>query len=143
MGRDELRIASHAKLNYTLDVLSLRPDRFHNLASLMQTISLCDILEIRKLALPGIEFWCDTEEVPNDASNLVYRAAEMALQAAGREDGVSLRLEKRIPSQAGLGGGSSNAAYTMMGLNQLLDLGLRREKLLELGPRLALTCPFF
>jgi 4-diphosphocytidyl-2-C-methyl-D-erythritol kinase len=140
---DSLTIASCAKLNYTLDILSLRPDGYHNLASVMQVVSLADSLTLTRREEPGIAIRCDAPGVPADESNLAFRAAAAALQAAGREDGLNIRLDKRIPSQAGLGGGSSNAAYILRGVNLLLKLGLSDARLLELAAGLGSDVPFF
>ncbi len=140
---DKLALPSYAKVNYTLDVLSLRADGYHNLASVMQTISLADIIEIEREVAPGIRIECDVPGIPTDHTNLAFRAADAAMRAVGRSAGLRIRLDKRIPSQAGLGGGSSNAAYTLIGVNKLLELALSDEKLLELGAGLGSDVPFF
>ncbi len=143
---DHLILNSYAKVNYTLDILSARPDGYHNLASVMQTVSLADTIELTRRAAPGIVFECDApdrSDIPTDATNLAYRAAEAALLAAGRAEGLHIRLTKRIPSQAGLGGGSSNAACTLRGVDRLLDLGLSDARLSELAAGLGSDVPFF
>ena len=140
---DSLVIASYAKLNYTLDILSPRPDGYHNLATVLQTISLADTIELRPTETFGIAFHCDTPGVPGDRSNLAYRAAESAIRAGQCDHGLKIHLFKRIPSQAGLGGGSSNAAYTLMGVDKLFDLRFSQQKLLELATELGSDVPFF
>lgn len=138
-----LTIPSYAKVNYTLDVLSPRPDGYHNLASVMQTIDLSDTITLTRQDEPGIVLECATEGIPTDSSNLAWRAAAASLQEAGWTEGLHIRLEKRIPSQAGLGGGSSNAAYTLLGVNHLLELNLDSPTLKRLAASLGSDVPFF
>lgn len=138
-----LVIACHAKVNYTLDVLSRRSDGYHNIASVMQTISLADTLAIEEKPEPGIEFHCDAPGVPADASNLACRAAALALTEARCSRGVRLRLTKRVPAQAGLGGGSSDAAGALRGVNALLRLGMDDATLSRLAAALGSDVPFF
>jgi 4-diphosphocytidyl-2-C-methyl-D-erythritol kinase len=140
---DSITLRSFAKVNYTLDILSPRPDGYHSVATVMQTISLADTLTISAAESLGIVLECDAPGVPADSSNLAWRAAGFALRAAGRTDGLRITLEKRIPSQAGLGGGSSNAACTLMGVNRLLDLGLNPVQLTELATKLGSDVAFF
>lgn len=140
---DSITISAYAKLNYTLDVLSLRPDGYHNLASVMQTISLADVLRIERCERPGVEFHCDAADVPADESNLSVRAAHAALRTADRREGLCIRLEKRIPIMAGLGGGSADAAFTLLGVNRLLGLGLDPGSLNDLALQLGSDVPFF
>jgi 4-diphosphocytidyl-2-C-methyl-D-erythritol kinase len=150
-----------AKINLTLDVFSKRADGYHSIASVMQAIGLYDILTFRATTEPGIRFTCDAPDapdVPMDATNLVVRAAQVTLDAANEMGktisnntlsnntlvgGVEIHLEKRIPSQAGLGGGSSDAAATLRGVNDLLGLGLPAETLRALAAQLGSDIPFF
>ena len=141
-------VNAYAKVNYSLDVFSLRPDGYHGVASVMQAISLHDTLELSESPEPGIHFTCDGPEsagIPLDASNLVYRAAAAALDAAGKSDacGVAIHLTKNTPSQAGLGGGSSDAAAALAGVNSLLGLGLANPQLHALAASLGSDVPFF
>ena len=140
---EELIVLSYAKVNYTLDILSPRPDGFHNLATVLQTVSLSDTIELRRKSTAGIIFHCDAPGVPRDGSNLSYRAAESALRAGNCKEGLDITVVKRIPSQAGLGGGSSNAAYTLAGVNTLFGLNLRLGTLVELAVELGSDVPFF
>src|SRR5437660_253205 len=94
-----LTISSYAKVNYTLDVLSLRPDGYHNIASVMQTISLADTLSFFAEEEPGFRFECKSLKIPTGQSNLVYRAAESILNYAGSKAGVRIVLDKRIPTE--------------------------------------------
>lgn len=138
-----LTIPAFAKVNYTLDILGRRPDGYHNLASLMQTISLADEITLIRSSRSGIILKCSDPVIPSGPKNLAWRAAQSALNAANRSDGVTIRLLKRTPIQAGLGGGSSDAAATLRGMNHLFELGLSQEKLLELAAELGSDVPFF
>ncbi|HZP81463.1 MAG TPA: 4-(cytidine 5'-diphospho)-2-C-methyl-D-erythritol kinase [Chthonomonadaceae bacterium] len=146
-----LTVASCAKINLTLDVFSKRADGYHSLASVMQAVSLADTLHLTLRAEPGIAFTCEAPEtipVPTDATNLAVRAAAAAIAAAaeaGRkiETGVAIHLVKRIPAQAGLGGGSSNAAAALRGVNALLGLNLDAQTLHRLAASLGSDVPFF
>jgi 4-diphosphocytidyl-2-C-methyl-D-erythritol kinase len=117
----------------------------------MQTISLCDTLRLSRQEAEGIAFTCETPEaipVPADSTNLAWRAAHLLLeesQKAGKapSGGVAIHLEKHIPSQAGLGGGSSDAAATLLGLNALLGLGWQKKELIPLAAQLGSDVPFF
>lgn len=144
-------VRAFAKINLTLDVFSKRADGYHSMASVMQAISLHDTLTLTRREEPGIGFTCDAPvgaEIPADATNLVYRAAQSALttaEAAGHriEGGVDLHLLKRIPAQAGLGGGSSDAAAALLGINALLNLALSPAALHTCAAALGSDVPFF
>ena len=132
-----------AKLNLTLDVLDRRPDGYHNLSSVMQTISVRDDVE---LILNDSGRWsliCDREDVPKDETNLAWRAAEIFVQTlGGRPDGLEIRLTKRIPSGAGLGGGSADAAAVLRALNRWREYPLSVYALCELGAQVGSDVPF-
>lgn len=131
-------IRSHAKINLTLDVLELRPDGYHAIESVMQSISLHDTLTIMVGGTQGIQVSCDMPGIPADAGNLAYKAAELFL--GGDDAGVEIRIRKRIPPEAGLGGGSSNAAAVLRGLSGLLG---KREDLPEIAAGVGSDVPFF
>ncbi len=144
-------VRAYAKINLTLDVFSKRADGYHGIASVMQTIGLSDAIRLAVSDGEGIAFSCESPAaipVPNDPANLVYRAAE-ALIDASRESGkpipkgVSLHLEKSVPAQAGLGGGSSDAAATLVGLNALCEWGWSDKELIAFAARLGSDIPFF
>jgi 4-diphosphocytidyl-2-C-methyl-D-erythritol kinase len=137
-----LFVKAPAKLNLYLEVLGLRDDGYHELETIMQTVSLYDELAL-ELTSSGIRLVTSSPDVPNDHTNLVVRAAELLSQHAHRQLGATLRLEKRIPVGAGMGGGSSDAAAALVGLNRLWDLDLNRETLHELAARLGSDVPFF
>jgi 4-diphosphocytidyl-2-C-methyl-D-erythritol kinase len=138
----DMRSQAPAKVNLLLRVLGKRPDGYHDLASVMQQISLYD--ELTYTLLPeGIELHCPGTDLPIDEQNLVYRAAQALFNHAGYQGGVEIILNKMIPSAAGLGGGSSDAATTLMALNDLCSLNVGQADLMKLGAKLGADVPFF
>ncbi len=133
---------AYAKVNLTLDVLGRRADGYHELASVLQTVALADTLAFRALPNGQIEVFCDAPAL-RGPENLVYRAVEALRGATGCRRGVRIELQKRIPAQGGLGGGSSDAAMVLLVLNRWWHLGLARERLLELAASLGSDVPFF
>ncbi|MBU6401978.1 MAG: 4-(cytidine 5'-diphospho)-2-C-methyl-D-erythritol kinase [Verrucomicrobia bacterium] len=133
---------SPCKVNLLLDILGKRADGYHELESVMVPVRLCDRLEFRRQGV-GVILECDHPELPTGAGNLVWRAATAFFAATGITEGVQIRLEKRIPLAAGLGGGSSNAATTLLALNDLFDRPLEAGQRLELAARLGSDVPFF
>jgi 4-diphosphocytidyl-2-C-methyl-D-erythritol kinase len=131
-----------AKINLFLRVLRKRPDGYHDLASVMQQISIYDELEYT-LRPEGISLHCPGTDLPTDEKNLIYRAAQAIFSYAGYEAGVEIILNKHIPAAAGLGGGSSDAATTLMALNDQCSLGLKKTELMKLGAKLGADVPFF
>ncbi|MCP9926879.1 4-(cytidine 5'-diphospho)-2-C-methyl-D-erythritol kinase [Cyanobium sp. CH-040] len=139
----ELTVWSPAKINLHLEVLGLRPDGFHELAMVMQTIDLLDALELESSADAAITLECDRPGLPTDGSNLIVKAAELLRLRSGLPElGARIRLRKRIPVGAGLAGGSSNAAAALVGLNALWGLGLGDGDLHALAARLGSDVPF-
>jgi 4-diphosphocytidyl-2-C-methyl-D-erythritol kinase len=133
---------SPCKVNFILNILGKRPDGYHELETVMHPVRVSDRLVFERMA-SGIELTCSNAELPTDRSNLVYRAAEKFLDASGIRDGVKIYLEKNIPLAAGLGGGSSNAANTLAGLNELFDGPLKDGQLTTLAAELGSDVPFF
>ena len=131
-----------AKINLGLRVLRKRPDGYHDLLSIMAPVSLCDELRVER-GFQNIELCCPNSELPTNEENLVYRAARFVLDTCQRSDGVRIELTKNTPVGAGLGGGSSNAATTLMKVNELLGNPLKSEELFSLGVRLGADVPFF
>ncbi len=147
MRQDWLAIKAPAKINLYLKVTGQRADGYHTLDTLMQKVSLCDELELR-LCERGVHFSCPGNPVLENCDNLVYRAAELFLQTVGQQrssvlQGVEISLKKNIPVAAGLGGGSSDAAATLKGLDALLGCGCSGEELAAMGLRLGADVPFF
>jgi 4-diphosphocytidyl-2-C-methyl-D-erythritol kinase len=131
------------KINLLLNILGKREDGFHDLETVMIPVPLVDRLELDTSAAPGITLTCDSDALPTDGRNLVHRAATAFLKRAGISSGVQIHLEKKIPMEAGLGGGSSDAAHTLAGLNQLLGQPLSLGQLTELAASLGSDVPFF
>ncbi|MEQ8159898.1 MAG: 4-(cytidine 5'-diphospho)-2-C-methyl-D-erythritol kinase [Smithellaceae bacterium] len=137
-----LKKPSPAKINLFLRVLGKRPDGYHNIFSLMQKITLCDELTF----LPrsgGIVLKCPNSDLPVSKENLVFRAAESILSYVGCSSGIEIILTKNVPAAAGLGGGSSDAATTLLALNEMYQLGLTKAELMQLGAKLGADVPFF
>jgi 4-diphosphocytidyl-2-C-methyl-D-erythritol kinase len=137
------RVRAFAKINRSLEVLGVRPDGFHELRTVFQSIALHDTLTIR--AVPGaFQLTCDDPACPADRRNLIWRAAEQVWTAAGRRGlprGVSIQLTKRIPLQAGLGGGSSDAAAALRAFGRLWRV--KPDRVRALGSSLGADIPYF
>jgi 4-diphosphocytidyl-2-C-methyl-D-erythritol kinase len=136
------KIKAPAKLNIRLKVTGQRPDGYHELISIMVPIDLFDLLEFTVIP-KGIELACDGFQVPANGSNLAYRAARSFLSRTGLQKGISMRLTKNIPVAAGMGGGSSDAAATLLFLNELWSSPLSLPDLQELAVHLGADVPFF
>lgn len=139
---DSLDVLSPAKVNLFLEVIARRSDGYHEIESVMQLVDLCDHVHLAR-ADRGIQVSVVGAELPSGRSNLAYKAAALFMEAVGHRGGARIRLEKRIPVAGGLGGGSSNAAAVLAGLNRLYDLGRSREDLQALGAQLGSDVPFF
>lgn len=137
-----LERSSPCKVNLLLNILGKRGDGFHELETVMHPVNLCDVLSFERVGV-GVELKCNDPSLPVDSGNLVHRAASAFLDVAGIRDGVKIHLEKKIPLAAGLGGGSGNAATTLLGLNELFGQPLSLEKLRELAAALGSDVPFF
>jgi 4-diphosphocytidyl-2-C-methyl-D-erythritol kinase len=139
-ARPSITLDAPAKVNLTLEVLRRRPDGYHDICSVMQALTLADRLQATPAA--GLSLECSIPSLAGP-ENLVWRAAELLRRETGAAEGARLRLEKRIPVAAGLGGGSSDAASALLALNALWRLGLGRADLRTLGARLGSDVPFF
>ena len=133
---------AYAKINIGLDVLRRREDGYHEVRMIMQTVDICDNLILERTAKSGILILTDKEELPVNQDNLIYKAADLLMKEKNITEGVSITLTKRIPIAAGMAGGSSDAAATMRGLNQLFELGYSTEELQKLGVRLGADIPY-
>jgi 4-diphosphocytidyl-2-C-methyl-D-erythritol kinase len=135
-----------AKINLHLEILGDRPDGYHELAMVMQSISLSDRIEVRANGTERLQVHCNSAQVPQDSTNLAYKAAELMTkeftEAFQRYGGVEIFLDKRIPVAAGLAGGSANAAAVLVGIDLLWKLGLTQSELQELGAKLGSDVPF-
>lgn len=141
---NEVSVRAPAKVNLVLKVLDRRPDGYHNLWSLMQTVGLEDELRVRTMyGHSGVRLTCNDPGLPTDGRNLVTRAASLVLTRIGISVGLDIHLSKRIPAAAGLGGGSSDAAATIVALNCLFALGWSASEMVRLGQQLGSDVPFF
>jgi 4-diphosphocytidyl-2-C-methyl-D-erythritol kinase len=141
---DGLLVRAPAKLNLSLLIAGKRPDGFHEIETVMAKVDWYDELRIEPAWAGGIEFSCTGPcWAPNDETNLVYRAARLALDTCSDRRGVRLTLAKNIPAGSGLGSGSSDAAATLLGLNAQLHLGLSPAQLTDLAGRLGSDVAFF
>jgi len=135
-----------AKINLYLEILGDRPDGYHELAMVLQSIDLADQIDLRSISTDNIYLHCDHPQVPQDKSNLAYRAAELMMlhfpKAYAQYGGVEITLHKRIPIAAGLAGGSTDAAAVLVGIDLLWNLGLTQSELQELGAKLGSDVPF-
>ncbi len=138
-----LALLSPAKLNLFLKVLNKRSDGYHNLDTIFERIDLCDQLVFTPNPSGKIRVFCDHADVPTDNNNLVYKAAQLLKDDFSLSDGVDIKIIKKIPVAAGLGGGSSNAAIALLGLNQIWKLRLNKTELLDYAKRLGSDVPFF
>ncbi len=139
----DVTVRAPAKINLHLEVLGLRPDGYHELAMVMQSIDLADTLVLRSSADATIRLRCDNADLPTDGTNLIVKAAELLRSRVGLPElGVEITLHKRIPIGAGLAGGSSDGAATLVGLEALWGLGLGPERLHGLAAELGSDMPF-
>ena len=137
-----IEIKAPAKINIGLSILSKRVDGFHNLSTLFYPVNdLFDLLIFEPAV--NFSFVCNSDSVPNDQSNLVVKAKNILETFSGKSIKVKITLNKEIPSQAGLGGGSSDAAATLISLNEMFHLGLKYEQLINLSLQLGSDVPFF
>jgi 4-diphosphocytidyl-2-C-methyl-D-erythritol kinase len=138
-----MQLFAPAKINLSFEIKARREDGFHEIETLMAPLSLADRLTIERRDEPGIDFSCDDPALPAGEDNLVVRAAGLFRRAASITTGVRIVLEKKIPHGAGLGGGSSDAASTLLGLNELFETRLDQTELIALGAQIGSDVPFF
>jgi 4-diphosphocytidyl-2-C-methyl-D-erythritol kinase len=144
IGKTEsVRLKAFAKVNLCLHVLGRRPDNYHELRTIFQTISLHDTLSLSRTRQPGIILETDDAALPTGPENLVYRAIDAIASEIGFRGGIRARLEKRIPVARGLGGGSSDAAAALIGMLRLAKKTLPLERMMEIAAGLGADVPFF
>ncbi len=129
-----------AKINLALDILCKRPDGYHEIDTVMQSIALADQLTFE--ASPGLELTCSDSRLPTDYHNLAWKAAELLRRELGIGRGVKIHIHKNIPIEAGLAGGSTDAAEVLLALNEFWNLGLSTDELVSLGAGLGADVPF-
>lgn len=139
---DFLKLNARAKINITLDVLGKRDDGYHELSMIMQTINLCDNVFIKKNNSGKIEMQCNLSWMPCDERNLVYQAADILKTRYDIKDGIFIDLTKNIPIAAGLAGGSSDCAATLVGIRNLFKLPISNEELMAIGKELGADVPY-
>lgn len=140
---DNLILSAPAKINYLLDVIGKRPDGYHDLRMIMQRVNLCDEVSLTLTNTPAINVTCNAKGAPDGPRNIAWKAARTLLDLVESGNGVDIEIVKNIPVAAGLGGGSSDAAAVLMGMNELLKLGLTDQVLMEIGCKLGADVPFF
>ena len=138
-----MKLRAYAKINLTLDVTGRREDGYHTLDTVMQTVSVWDEVEIKKINKPGIRLFCNREYLPVDTKNTAFRAAQYFFERCGiTGQGLSIHIRKYIPSRAGMGGGSADAAAVLRALNRAYDAPLSIPALCELGAQVGSDVPF-
>lgn len=137
-----MRLRAFAKINLGLDILRKREDGYHEVRMIMQTIQMYDVLEMKKVKKPGISLSVNYPYIPSDERNLVYKAAKLLMDEFQIEQGITVDLQKFIPVAAGMAGGSSDAAATMIGVNRLFGLGLSVKELMERGVKIGADVPY-
>ncbi len=140
---NHLTIQAPAKINYLLDVIRRRSDGYHDLRMIMQRVNLCDDITITLNETSDLTVTCGKNGVPDGPGNIAWKAARTMLDLAGSKLGATISITKNIPVAAGLGGGSSDAASVLMGMNELLGLKLSDQRLMEIGVKLGADVPFF
>lgn len=139
---DGIRVKALAKVNLGLDVVRRREDGYHEVKMIMQTVHLYDQLAIKRTKEPGITITANLDFLPLDENNLIYKAAKLLQDSCEMEEGVAVDLQKHIPVAAGMAGGSTDAAAVLYGMNELFGLGLKRQKLMELGVKIGADVPY-
>lgn len=138
---EEIEISSYGKINLSLDIVNKRPDGYHNIESIMQSIDLKDTLKIKKIE-KGLELSSNTGEIPLDSNNIVYKCHQALENYTKKKLPAAIHIEKNIPVAAGLAGGSTNGAAALKGLNTLYNLNLSLEELQALGGKVGADIPF-
>lgn len=134
-------VMTPAKINLTLDIIKKREDGYHEISMVMQTVDLCDELEFEERE-SQIEIECTNDKIPCDRGNLVYKAAKALKEEFDIKKGVYIKINKRIPLEAGLAGGSSNAAGTLIALKKLWDIRISEERLNEIAKSIGADVPY-
>ena len=139
---EKIELKAYGKINLGLDVIRKRPDGYHDLDMIMQMVDVYDDIVITKNKTGKIEVKTDTAVLSNGKDNLAYMAAKMLMDEFKIKDGVNIYINKRIPIAGGMAGGSSDCATTLMGINQLFELGLAKEEFMERGVKLGADVPY-
>ncbi len=137
-----MRLRAYAKVNLGLDVVRRREDGYHDVKMIMQTLQIYDRLDMELSEEPGICLTANLSFIPTDENNLIYKAAKLLMERCSVQQGVKIHLTKVIPVAAGMAGGSSDAAATLVGLNRLFGLGLSQTELMEIGVKIGADVPY-
>ena len=138
---DFIKIKARAKINLSLDVKAKRPDGYHEVCMVMQTIALHDVVSLEKTER-GLEVTCNNPKIPMGNGNIAYRAAQIMVEKYEINSGIKITIDKRIPVAAGLAGGSADAAAVLKGINALFSLGLQQHELMDVGKCIGADVPF-
>jgi 4-diphosphocytidyl-2-C-methyl-D-erythritol kinase len=141
-SNNDISLKALAKINLGLDVVRRREDGYHEVRMIMQTIQLYDRLDIKRTQEPGIQIQTNLSFLPVNENNLIYKAAKLLMDEFSITDGVSVKLDKRIPVAAGMAGGSTDAAAMLIGVNRLFSLGLTKRELMERGVQIGADVPY-
>ena len=141
-SNNDISLKALAKINLGLDVVRRREDGYHEVRMIMQTIQLYDRLDIKRTQEPGIQIQTNLSFLPVNENNLIYKAAKLLMDEFSITDGVSVKLDKRIPVAAGRAGGSTDAAAMLIGVNRLFSLGLTKRQLMERGVQIGADVPY-
>ena len=139
---NSVKLKSRAKINLSIDVLGKRQDGYHLVEMIMQTIDLYDLIEVKERQDDKIIIKSNSEEIPLDSNNLVYKAVDLIKKTFNVDKGLDIYIQKNIPVAAGMAGGSSNAAAILVGLNKIWQLNLTNRQLEEIGLKLGADIPF-
>ncbi len=140
--KNKIELFAHGKVNLALDVLGRRPNGYHDVKMVMQSLQIYDKVKIEKVPKQGIEVRTNLKDLPVDQNNLAYKAADMLVKEFGIKDGILIRLEKHIPVAAGMAGGSTDCAAVLVGMNEIFDLGLDEQGLRDRGVKLGADVPY-
>lgn len=141
-SNNDISLKALAKINLGLDVVRRREDGYHEVRMIMQTIQLYDRLDIKRTQEPGIQIQTNLSFLPVNENNLIYKAAKLLMDEFSITDGVSVKLDKRIPVAAGMAGGSTDAAAMLIGVNRLFSLRLTKRQLMERGVQIGADVPY-
>lgn len=141
-SNNDISLKALAKINLGLDVVRRREDGYHEVRMIMQTIQLYDRLDIKRTQEPGIQIQTNLSFLPVNENNLIYKAVKLLMDEFSITDGVSVKLDKRIPVAAGMAGGSTDAAAMLIGVNRLFSLGLTKRQLMERGVQIGADVPY-
>ena len=139
---DSIKVKTSAKINLSLDVVGRKPDGYHLIESIFQSVNIYDIITVSKTE-NGIHLTCNEPEIPCDSRNIAYKAARLFLDKTGIKSGINIHIEKHIPSQAGLGGGSSDGAGVLYAMTTLFDTNIDIFDLAKLGANISADTAFF